>query len=364
MIYSLRPALALIASFAVSFSAAPAAPVRVVSEAAPPAVQPQIAVAPDGAIHMVFGRGSGVYHTRSADGRTFSPAVKVGELEKLALGMRRGPRISATDKVVAVTAISHADGMLHAWISADGGATWDAGSPINSAPNSAREGMHAMAGDGRGTVVVTWLDLRNKGMELWSRVSRDGGLTWRPEVRVYASPDGHICECCQPSVGIGPRGEIAAMWRNWLGGSRDPWLAISADGGATFGEAKKLGAETWKLNGCPMDGGALAFSQTGKPLAVWRREKTVHAGEMGASEFSLAQNAAQPVVALGKSGAVFVWQQDGGLMIQRGTDRAARLADDAAFAAIASAADGGTAIVWETQKSPGTIYFDAQDSHK
>ncbi len=361
MCFPLRPAFAVIAAFAVSFSAAPAAPIRIVSETAPAAVQPQISVAPGGTIHVVFGRGNAIYHTQSRDGRAFSPAVKVGQLEKLALGMRRGPRVSATDKVIAVTAISHAEGKLHAWTSVDGGAMWNAGAPINSAPNSAREGMHAMAGDGRGLVVVTWLDLRNKGTELWSRISHDGGLTWQPEVRVYASPDGHICECCQPSVAVGPRGEIGVMWRNWLGGSRDPWLAVSTDGGATFGDAKKLGAETWKLNACPMDGGALAFSPTGSPIAVWRREKTVQAGTIGVSEFSLAQSAMQPVVAFGKSRAVFVWQQDGGLMIQDEKGIAARLAGDAAFAAIASTADGDSLIVWESVSPPGTIWLDAQD---
>ena len=349
----------LAAAIAVSFSAASAAPVRVVSEIAPAAVQPQIAVAPGGAIHVVFGRGSAIYHTQSRDGRAFSPAVKVGALEKLALGMRRGPRISATEKTIAITAISHADGMLHAWTSGDNGATWKSGGPVNSVANSAREGMHAMAGDGRGLVVVTWLDLRTKGAEVWNRVSRDGGLTWRPEIRVYASPDGHVCECCQPTVAIGPRGEIGAMWRNWLGGSRDPWLALSTDGGATFSGAKKLGAETWKLNACPMDGGALAFSPKGDPLAAWRREKSVEAGGIGSSEFPLAQNAAQPVVAFEKSGPVFVWQQDGGLMIQRGPAPATRLTDDGAFPAIGLSADGKAIIVWESRTAPGTIWLDA-----
>ena len=355
--------LRILPALALALHAA-AAPVEILPHEFRGAVQPQVAVAPSGRIHVVFGKDNAVFHTTSLDGRAFSAPVKIGALEKLALKMRRGPRVTATDTLVLATAISHADGNVHAWTSADTGKTWQEGAPLNTVPNSAREGLQSLAGDGRGLVAAVWLDMRGEGTEPWSRVSRDGGATWAADVSIYQSPDGHICECCVPNVAISPTGEIAAMWRNWLGGSRDPWLAISADGGATFGEAKKLGAETWKLNGCPMDGGALAFSQTGKPLAVWRREKTVHAGEMGASEFSLAQNAAQPVVALGKSGAVFVWQQDGGLMIQRGTDRAARLADDAAFAAIASAADGGTAIVWETQKSPGTIYFDAQDSHK
>jgi hypothetical protein len=52
------------------------------------AVQPQIAVAPSGRVYVVFGKGSTVYHTTSQDGQTFSGPVKIGDLEKLALGMR------------------------------------------------------------------------------------------------------------------------------------------------------------------------------------------------------------------------------------------------------------------------------------
>jgi hypothetical protein len=66
-------------------------------EAIPPelrgAVQPQVAVAPSGRIHVVFGKDTAIYHTASANGRSFSAPVKIGELEKLALRMRRGPRI-------------------------------------------------------------------------------------------------------------------------------------------------------------------------------------------------------------------------------------------------------------------------------
>ena len=53
-------------------------------------------------------------------------------------------------------------------------------------------GLHAMAGDGKGFVLATWLDLRNTGTELWSATSRDGGTTWGANTRVYQSPAGHI----------------------------------------------------------------------------------------------------------------------------------------------------------------------------
>ena len=37
---------------------------------------------------------------------------------------------------------------------------------------------------------------------------------------VYASPDGHVCECCRPSIAVADR-RIALMFRNWIDGNRD-----------------------------------------------------------------------------------------------------------------------------------------------
>src|SRR3954471_10674934 len=67
-------------------------------------VQPQVAVS-NGIVHLVFGRGDEIFHTSSRDAKTFTAPAKVGQLEKLALGRRRGPRIAATDKLLLVTAV-------------------------------------------------------------------------------------------------------------------------------------------------------------------------------------------------------------------------------------------------------------------
>ena len=58
-----------------------AAPVEILPADLRGAVQPQVAVAASGRIHVVFGKGSALYHTASPDGLTFSTPVKVGELD-------------------------------------------------------------------------------------------------------------------------------------------------------------------------------------------------------------------------------------------------------------------------------------------
>jgi len=323
-----------------------AAPVPLAPKDLRDALQPQLAVAPSGKVHVVFGAGNSIYYTGSADGRAFGAPVKVAQLEKLALRMRRGPRIVATDDVIAITAISHTTGTLHGWTSTDGGMTWRDNGALNTVAKSAREGMHGMAGDGRGIVALTWLDLRSGGMELWNRVSRDGGRIWEAEARVYASPDGHICECCHPSVAIGPKGEIAAMWRNWLGGSRDMWAAISTDGGKTFPQPQKLGTGSWPLKGCPMDGGALTYDSTGALATVWRREGSVYSATPGAAETLLAASAQQPVISRGKSGMVIAYEKGGEVMLTTAGQLAKAIAKGRA-PALASNAAGVCYLAWE-----------------
>jgi hypothetical protein len=351
----LRCFLTVLASATCAFGT----PVNIVSPEFRGAIQPQVAVAPGGKIHVVFGRDGIVYHCSSPDGVTFSAPVQVGSLEKLALGMRRGPRITATNDLVLISAISHADGLVHTWLSSDAGKSWTAGSVLNTVPTSAREGLQALTGDGRGQVAAAWLDLRNGKMELWSRMSRDGGRTWQPEQMIYAAPEGPICQCCHPSLAFGPGGTLAAMWRNSVAGSRDLWLAVSSDGGRTFPEPVKLGTGTWTLNACPMDGGSITFDAQGKPAAVWRRERSVFASDAGNPEQRIAASAAQPVIAIGRSGRWLVWEEQGALHSQHAAEPATVLTRQGHAAALAALPDGRVFAVWENT-TPGAAPLSAE----
>ncbi|MES2568541.1 MAG: sialidase family protein [Verrucomicrobiota bacterium] len=316
------------------------------------AIQPQAAMEPDGRVHVVFGKGTAIYHVSAADNTAaFSAPLKIAGLPKLALGMRRGPRIVAGSHHLIVSAISHDDGNLHAWISPDHGASWKALSArVNDVPNAAREGLHAMASDGKGFVAIAWLDLRNGAMEVQSAVSHDDGVTWGANVRVYQSPDGHVCECCHPSIAIHSRGEIAVMFRNWLGGSRDMYLALSNDRGATFAPAQKLGSGTWPLKGCPMDGGALAFDASGQPVTVWRREKAVFLSDIRSGKH-LAEPALQPILIATGEALIPLWEEGGALMMEQESGKPVRFAANAAFASAASAPGHAPVILWESTVS-------------
>ena len=331
-------------------SMASAAPVEIMPPDLHGSQQPQAAVGARGEIHVVFGREGVIFHTVSTDeARTFRAPVKIAALPKLALGMHRGPRLAVAGDRLIVTGISHEAGDLVAWTSADGGATWAAPVTVNTAPKAAREGLHALAASGP-RVAVVWLDLRGSGTELWAALSEDGGATWQPDARVYQSPDGSICQCCAPSLAFGPHGELAAMWRNALGGARDLYTALSRDGGHTFAPAAKLGTGTWKLNACPMDGGGLAFLRdaTAAPMTVWRRDAQLFLARPGEPEKSTGEGK-DAALATTTRGPVLAWWSKAGLMLQLpGT--APRLLDaQGAAPSLAAAPEGRFAvIVWES----------------
>ncbi|MHC5538674.1 sialidase family protein [Singulisphaera rosea] len=223
-------------------------PVRVDSEGGPDqeAKQPQVTVDAKGRIFVVFGRGDTVRLAVSDDrGKTFTTST-VGSPGVLALGMRRGPRVVATENSVTITAIGGAqgkgrDGDVSSWRSTDLGKTWSGPNRVNTVAGSAREGLHGMAAGPGGRVFCTWLDLRNGRMEIFGARSEDDGATWKPDALVYRSSGKSVCECCHPSAAFGPDGTLYVMWRNSLNGSRDHYIARSTDEGRSFHAAEKLG---------------------------------------------------------------------------------------------------------------------------
>jgi hypothetical protein len=324
----------LLASYLLGWCALEAAAVDVVPLDVTGAVQPQVTMGDDGRIHLTFGQGQAIFYTASADGTTFSSPIQVGRLEKLALGMRRGPRITASKDTILITALSHADGNLHAWTSPDG-RRWQEQPALNSVPLSAREGLQALAGDGRGKVAVTWLDLRTGKMSLWAKFSLDGGRAWSEDRLVYAAPDGPICQCCAPSVAFAPDGRIGILWRNLVQGARDLYATETTDG-LHFSPARKLGQGTWMLNGCPMDGGALAYDPAGGWLPVWKRVRTVFASDDATQERKVADGAAQPVATFLGSTPLIFWESQGTLMLQRGSTPPQAFAPGGQYASVAS----------------------------
>jgi hypothetical protein len=277
--------------------------------------EPQVA-ASRGEAYVAYGSGDQIFVTRSDDeGQTFLTPGKLPTSGHLALGMRRGPRIAAAGNDLVVLAVygrqgGGKDGDVLAWRSSNAGQSWQGPAIVSDVSGSASEGLHAVAASPQGRFASAWLDHRAGSAEIWSSYSDDGGKTWSKNVRAYRSPDGHVCECCHPSVAFGPKGELYVMFRNWLGGSRDMYLSTSQNGGNAFEPAVKLGQGTWPLNACPMDGGSVGVRADGSIDAIWRRERAVFASRPGQAEVEISSGT-QPWLAIGPNATSMVWQENG-----------------------------------------------------
>ena len=324
-----------------------------------PAREPQLASS-GSTVALTFGAGAAIYFTVSHDaGRTFSPPVKVEQAGNVLLTHHRGPRIAISGNTIVISAITgkasnsgtHAahgagpDGDLFVWRSTDGGKSWSQAIRVNDVPNAPNEGLHTLTADAKGNFFAAWLDHRSgKGTTLYGSRSADAGATWSKNFLVYQSPDGTICECCHPSSAFTPDGELLVMWRNWLDGSRDMYLARSRSGTA-FSPPEKLGMGTWKLKGCPMDGGGVVISQQ-HVFTVWRREGTVYLAEPGGHEIALGQGK-DLAVAAGPKGAYVAWVTAAGIELQKPDAAPVSLSNEGAFPALTVLSDGAIVAAWQ-----------------
>ena len=306
---------------------------------------------------LAFGSGHGIYVVTSTnEGTSFSKPVKVAEVPVLPLNRHRGPRIviskgtivvsAVTGNVVATGPHSHglpSDGDLFAWRSEDGGKTWSKRVRINDVPAAAREGLHALAADGRGNLFAAWLDLRKAGTRLYGAYSEDSGATWTSNVLLYESPDGTICQCCHPSVAFTESGRLEVMWRNCLAGARDLYL-IRSEGGRSFSKPEKLGQDTWMINACPMDGGGLT-NVKGRTITAWRRGTEIFTAEPGKPETRLGEG--KDVTLATSEGRIYALWVKGTQLVAWVGGRTEILAEKSAFPALTALPNGGVLASWE-----------------
>jgi len=264
------------------------------------------------ALHLVFGNGDSIMYTYSKDnGNTFSTPTLIKEIPHVFTYAMRGPQLAATDRGIILTACT-SEGNIYSFYK-DNASGWNQGSNVNDKDTVCKEGLMALSAYDNNAFVV-WLDLRgNRRNKIYGAKSVDGGKTWGKNFLIYASPDSTVCECCKPSVVVW-KNKVAVMFRNWLDGNRDLYLVQSDDGGNSFGAAEKLGSGSWKLNGCPMDGGSLTVNSKGEIQSVWRRELSVYAARPGTPENAIGDGKNCTIETTNDS-AVYAWTEDGKIVI-------------------------------------------------
>jgi len=156
--------------------------------------------------------------------------------------------------------------------SLDGGKTFEAPLRVNDdRPISHSFDGLAVAADG--TVLVTWID---------GREGRPDPATWVARVVEQGTRVGAVrkvgddtCVCCRVDAATGPAGTVALTWRRVFAGDvRDMVMAVSRDGGRTFGDPTLVSADHWKINACPHRGGAIGLDGQGRVYVSWYTEGT------------------------------------------------------------------------------------------
>lgn len=268
---------------------------------------PEVAVGPDGAIHVIWldkgplgtadrrGDAAGHSHShqsftdlmyaRSDDGgRSFAPARRLNSSDGEVWGFSVSkPRIlTGPDKSLhvfyPVNSESPVTGKAVAasvYIrSVDGGATFSAPLQLNGdGKEDLSELVHGglsqahafgtMAVSLEGDVYTFWLDTREMQGErplasIYIRASHDNGASFEPERRLYTAD---ACPCCQLTAVAGAGGAVYLGSRGvTVDNVRMPMVAVSRDRGATFAERVSAGGTPWQLDGCPLKPTALAVA--------------------------------------------------------------------------------------------------------
>ncbi len=305
-------------------------------------------------LHLVFGSGDSIMYTHSSDmGQTFSNPILISVLPKLAASHTRGPQIAAGTRGLTVLACNTLGDIFS--FNKTGSGNWHRAGKVNDVDTIAKENLMALSADGEYAFAV-WLDLReNKQNKIYGAKSTDGGSTWSKNTLVYASPDTTVCECCKPSVVV-KGNNVYIMFRNWLHGNRDLYLVQSTDEGSTFGASRKLGNGSWKLKGCPMDGGGLAVSNNNQVQTVWRREGKVYAAIPGKPEREIGEGKGCTLAIVnGKS--VYAWTENGEVVVLK-PDGKKLVLGEGSQPTIKSLNNEHALCVWESEKQIHASVFE------
>lgn len=314
--------------------------------------QPQLSIDGKGIIRIIYGRNDSIFCATSANqGNSFSSPVLVAHVPGMHLGMARGPQLASSLRFSVITAMDKS-GDIHFFQLNHASGQWTPKGMVNDVKASTPEGLMGLAADGRDNFYAVWLDTRleKKNNIFFASLSAAQGK-WSKNKLVYRSPDEHVCECCKPNIAV-KNNTVAIMFRNWLGGSRDLYLARSDNRGKDFETAQKLGIGTWPLKGCPMDGGGLVFDNTGNIQTTWQRNGIVYTCQPGSKETAFAKgrqsgitnntNAGQPIVS---------YQEGDNTKLVNAEDKKELLAEKGSYLKAGILKNGKLLCVWELNKT-------------
>lgn len=144
--------------------------------------------------------------------------------------------------------------------SEDNGKTWKQGA--NPAVNNEGDQSHIdLIADQHGNFHAVWLEDPEENGYQSLRYSRsvDWGQHWGQATTL----DDSTCSCCWNTLALSPENELNILYRDMK--PRDMSLMQSYDDGKSWRYVSTVGEFGWQFDGCPHDGGSLAYGGSDSP---------------------------------------------------------------------------------------------------
>ncbi len=211
-----------------------------------------------------------VGYIRSDDGGLhWSAPMPLGQHAMATLESSAGNEIQiavAGDSVLAVWQVTGeipGMGPLQAVYSLDGGQHWQSGANPGGAETD--QSHPDLVADRLGRFHLVWLDDRDENGFQGIRYARtsNAGQTWD----LAQTIDESTCSCCWNRLVIGPNEQVNVLYRDME--PRDMALAQSNDAGQSWRRLSTVGEFNWHFDGCPHNGGALAWADNTLQALVW-----------------------------------------------------------------------------------------------
>lgn len=258
-------------------------------------IQPQVAVDPQGAVHLIYFKGDpkagDIHYAKSTDdGATWSKPLRVSSEASaaIAVGNIRGAHLALGKDnrahVAWMGSSKMAPGgdhkkipMLYARLGDNG----DAFEPQRNVIQTAYglDGGGSLAADAKGNVYVAWHAPGSPGAEgedkrrIWLAASTDDGKTFARETPIDDGKSG-ACGCCGMKI-LADGERVFVLYRSASEKvNRDMMLLSSTDGGKKF---RPQAVDAWKAQTCPMSSAALAVGKTGSLFAWETQGRVSHA---------------------------------------------------------------------------------------
>ena len=201
-----------------------------------------------------------IYYKRSTDGgTTWGPDVRLTN----ALYESFFPSMAVLGGAVPVNTVhvvwdDRRDGNPEIYYkgSSDGGVSWGADTRLTLDPNTSWYPSVAVSGT---DVHVVWQDYRDGNMEIYTKHSSDGGMSWGSDTRLTYNPS----DSQRPSVAVSDS-NVHVVWRESRDGNMEIYTKRSTDRGASWGADTRL-----TNNSSVSETPSVAFSGSNVHLVWW-----------------------------------------------------------------------------------------------